>query len=118
MSEYKPYSPFVVPMHFLTPTTTIVRGVSVKKYNEPSEDNVFYGSFKTFGGTESQSNGVFSIVDTANIETWYRPDITADCRICLSENLDKLYEIIGTPENINMRNIYMKFKVQAINGGA
>lgn len=117
MSEYKPSSPFIVSMHFLMPTTTVVKGVNVKKYNKPSDENAFFGSFKTFGGTETQSNGIYSVIDTANIETWYRPDITADCRICLAENHDKLYEIIGTPENINMRNIYMKFKVQAINGG-
>lgn len=118
MSKYKPSLPFNTPMYLLIPTAEIIRGVEVKKYGEPSTGFLIYGSFKTFGGTESQSNGVYSVIDTANIETWYRPDITSNCRICLAEDQDKIYEVIGTPENINMRNIYIKIRVQAVNGGA
>lgn len=117
MSNYKPSSPFNVPMYLLIPTTTIVKGVEVKKYSEPSLSNLIYGSFKTYGGTESQDNGVYFVIDTANIETWFRPDIKSDCRICLAEQSNKFYEIIGEPENINMRNQFMKFRVQAIKGG-
>ena len=51
------------------------------------------------------------------IETWYRPDVTAKCRIKVMQTGD-VYEIIGKPENINMRNQYLKFKVQAVEGGA
>ena len=71
---------------------------------------------KTFGGTERTNNDVVTIEDTAVIETWYRPDIKADCRI---QNADgKTYEVIGTPENINMRNQILKFKIRAVSGGA
>lgn len=118
MRAYKPSFPFNVPMYLLIPTTTIIKGVEVKKYPEPSADQLIYCSFKTYGGTESESNGVYSLIDTANIETWYRPDITADCRLCLAEKTSKVYEVIGEPENINMRNQFIKFKVQAVAGGA
>ena len=118
MSDYKPSFPFNVPMYLLTPTTTTVKGVAVKRYPEPTEGELIYCSFKTYGGTESNNNGVYTVLDTANIETWYRPDIKASCRLCFAENTAKVYEIIGEPENINMRNQFMKFKVQSVKGGA
>ena len=117
MASYKPSLPFNVPMYVLTPIYSKVKCVTVKKYPEPTDDNLFYGSFKTFGGTESESNGVLTVLDTASIETWYRPDITSGCQIKLVEN-NKVYEVIGEPENINMRNQFMKFKVQRVTGGA
>lgn len=119
MNEYKPPLPFTAPVYLLIPTSIKkVKGVLVKEYPEPSDDMIIFCSFRTFGGTEVQSNGIYTVLDTANIETWYRPDITADCRICLAEQPDKVYDIIGTPENINMRNQFLKFKVQAVGGGA
>lgn len=116
--SYKPSLPFSVPAHILTPTTTTVKGVVKKTYNNPTENNLFYCSFRTFGGTESSSNGVYSVVDTANIETWFRPDIKANCRIVLAEDSSKVYEVIGEPENIELRNQFIKFKVQRVTGGA
>ena len=77
-------------------------------------DDIFC-SFRTYGGTESTSNDVLVVNDTAIIETWYRPDITSSSQIKLG---DKVYEVIGEPENIEMRNQFMKFKVQAVRGGA
>lgn len=49
------------------------------------------------------------------METWYRPDITSASMIRVD---GKDYEILGTPENINMANIYLKIKVKAVKGGA
>lgn len=119
MSEYRPALAFNVPMFLLIPTgTKIVKGVTVKEYPEPANGELIYCSFRSFGGTESTKNGVYSVIDTANIETWYRPDIKADCKICFAENTSKIYEIIGTPENIEMRNQFLKFKVKAVSGGA
>ena len=78
---------------------------------------MFFGSFKTYGGTEKNVNGVYSIEDTANIETWYKPDIKANCRIAVA-NTEAIYDILGEPENINMRNQFLKFKVKRVKGGA
>lgn len=118
MNEYKPNYPFHVPMFLLIPKSETVKGVLVKTYPAPSDGILFFGSFKTYGGTETTSNDVFSVLDTANIETWYRPDIQSDCRIVLAQNPEKVYEILGVPENMNLQNQFLKFKVQAVSGGA
>lgn len=114
-TAYKPALPYTVAAELLIPTYSIEKGVKVKTFPETGARlNV---SMKTYGGTETDVNGAFSIRDTANIETWYRPDIKADCRLKILQT-GKVYEIIGSPENIDMRNQFMKFKVEAIEGGA
>ena len=77
----------------------------------------FFGSFKTYGGTEKTVNGVYSIEDTANIETMYRPDITGVCRIARAED-KAVFDIINEPEDINQRHQFLKFKVKRLKGGA
>ena len=105
---------FNVPIKVLVPTCTKVSGVLKKTY--PDDGFLIFVSFKSFGGTERDVNGVYSIEDTANIETWYRPDIKSDCRIKLENGA--VYEIINEPENIEMRNQFCKFKVKRVKGGA
>lgn len=116
MADYKPSVPFNVPMFLLKPTYEVVKGVRKKVYPEASKDLMIYGSFKTYGGTERNVNDVYAIEDTANVETWFRPDILADCRMQLTDG--KQFEIINEPENINQRNQWLKFKVRRITGGA
>ena len=112
---YKPNTPYNVPM-FLHTVVDMEEdyGVSQKTY---SKGILFYGSFRTFGGTERTYDGIYAVENTAVIETWYRPDIKSDCRISIP-SLGTTYESLGKPENINMRNQQMKFKVIAIEGGA
>lgn len=74
-------------------------------------------NFKTYGGTEKEVNGVIAVEDTATITTWYRPDITSDCILRrLTDGAD--FEILGEPENIEQRNMILRFKVRRIKGGA
>lgn len=113
MADYKPSAPFNVAAFFLVPKITSVKGVKKKTFVPETE--AFFCSFKTFGGTETQTNGLTSVENTAVIETWYDPKFTSDAGMRVG-NVD--YEILGTPENINMRNQYVKFKVRAIKGGA
>lgn len=113
--SYRPNTIFMTPMYLLSPVTETVKGVPVKRYPDVSGGTLIYGSFKTFGGTESVSNDVLTVVDTAVIETWYRPDLEADSRLVIN---GKTYEVLGTPENIEMRNQFMRFKVRAVGGGA
>lgn len=116
MADFKPQLPYTVPIELLTPERyETVKGV--RKPVFPESGSRLNCSFKTYGGTENTQNGVYSVIDTANIETWYTPEIKADCRIKLLET-GAIYEIIGEPENINMRNQYCKFKVRRIKGGA
>lgn len=115
--HYKPEVPFNVPMKLLTPTTVKVKGVNKKAFPNPDDAPLIFGSFRTFGGTESTVNGVFTVIDTATVETWFRPDIKPNCRIYLCESGDT-FEVVGTPENIEMRNQYLKFRVQRVGGEA
>lgn len=114
---YRPKSNFNVGMKLLIPTWSTVSGVRRKTY--PANGDIIFGSFKSYGGTvikEKGKDGIFTIEDTADIETWYRPDIKSDCRIMLESGA--IYDIANEPENIEMRNQFMKFKVLRVKGGA
>jgi len=124
MARYKQTIPFNTPMLLLIPTTTYVKGVNQKTYpniGEMSEEDKaryrFNGACRSFGGTETVINDVYAIKDTVNIETWFRPDIKADCGICILDT-GEIYDILGKPENIELRNQYMKFKCERRKGGA
>ena len=98
-----------------TPVSDRSLGVTVKTYADVS--GVVAVSWKSYGGTETTSNGVLSVEDTAQVVCWYRPDIRSGCRLVrLSDGA--VYEIIGDPENIEMRNQFLKFKVSRAKGGA
>lgn len=114
MKEFTPSMPYTVAIELLKPTMATVKGVPTKTF--PSTGIHLNCSFKTYGGTETTENDLYSVIDTANVETWYRPDITSDCRIKVLETGCE-YEIIGKPENIDMRHQFMRFKVRAIEGG-
>ena len=116
--SYRPAEQFNVPMLLLNPTWETVNGVAKKTYPKPEEapeDSVIYGSFKTFGGTKTENNGIIGVENTAKIATWYRPDIKADSRIVLLQN-NAAYELMGDPENIEMRNQFMEFSVKRAGG--
>lgn len=117
MAEFKPALPFNSPFRLLVPFKSKVNGVVTKTYPEVENGELIFASFKTYGGTESETNGVYTVIDTADVQTWYHPDIKSDCIITNAETGEK-YEIIGAPENINMRNQFLKFKVKRIKGGA
>jgi SPP1 family predicted phage head-tail adaptor len=114
-SVFQPSSPFSVAMKLLVPTETMVKGVRKTVYSEPANSFQFFGNFKTYGGTENFSNDVYTIYDTAIIETWYNPSITSDCKIYICES-GREYRIISEPEDIELRHQYMKFKVERIGG--
>jgi len=95
---------------------TIVSGAPEYTYIDAT-DPVIFCSFKTYGGTESVVNGLISIDNTASLVTWYRPDIKASDRIELLQD-GSLWEIIGEPENVEMRNQTLMFKVRKVTGGA
>lgn len=112
--SYRPNEPYNTPIELLNMIETkTVRGVDKKVY--PAEGEVIFCSFKTYGGTETTVNGVLTVVDTANVETWYRPDIVSSSRIKLGS---KVYEVMGEPEDIEQRHQFLKFKVRGVKGGA
>jgi len=102
-------------MRLQTPTSKRVNGVLVKEFTDVPD--IVFVNFKTFGGTERMNNDVYIVEDTAQIVCWYRPDITAGCRMArLSDGA--VYDIIGEPENLEMRNMFLKFKIRRVKGGA
>lgn len=115
---YRPQNTFNVPLLLLTPTYTTVSGVRKKTFPDVSTGFLFFGSFKSYGGTERDVNGVYSIEDTATVETWFNPEIKSGCRIVLAGIQNAVYEIMGEPENVEMRNQFMTFKVSRVKGGA
>ena len=121
MKEFKPSLPYSVPIELLVPTYKTMKGVPQKTF--PSTGIRLNCSFKSYGGTESVKSlegvkdGLLLVIDTALVETWYRPDIKPDCRIKLCETGEE-YDIKGKPEDINRRHQFLRFKVQAVEGGA
>ena len=115
--NYKPSAPFSVAMKLLVPTTTSAYGVTKKEFTAPAASEQFFGSFRTFGGTEMQQDGVLSVVDTAVVDTWYRPDIKANCQIYLCDT-GQTYDIVSDPEDIDFRHQYLQFKVRKVGGKA
>lgn len=110
-------------MRLQTPTSVKTLGVNKKTYADA--EGVLMVNMKTFGGTETSNNGVLTVEDTAQIVCWYRPDIRSDCRLVrLADGFHEngqpkaVYEIVGEPENIEMRNQFLKFKVRRVKGGA
>lgn len=117
MAQFKFAGPLNVPLILLIPTYTQAYGVKTKNYPDINEGILIFGTFRTFGGTERDVNGLYSIENTATIETWYRPDIQSDCRIGIPAT-GEIYDILGEPENISMRNQYLRLKVLQVKGGA
>lgn len=103
------------PLQLQQPVTAFSYGVSTKTYENIK--GVLMANFKTFGGTEKTVNGIISVEDTAQIVCRYSPDIKSDTRVVLLQT-GAVYEILGEPENIEMRNMFLKFKVRRIKGGA
>ena len=112
---WKPSAPFNVAMKLLVPVTTQSYGAGKKNFSAPENSELFYGSFRTFGGTESIKDDVYTVINTGVINTWYRPDIKANCQIYLCDT-EQIYDIVSDPEDIDFRHQYMQFKVQKIGG--
>ena len=111
------------PLRLQQPVTRVSYGVN-KKISENTK-SVVMANFKTFGGTEKNDNGIISVEETAQVVCRYRPDIKSDTRIVLltagtneKGEPNAVYEILGDPENIEMRNMFLKFKVRRVKGGA
>lgn len=113
--KYKSAMPYNVAMILLVPTMKKVKGVEKPTYPEPKDGFHFFGSFRTFGGTESNINEVYSVQDTATIDTWYDPQFRANCRIVVEET-GGIYEIMGAPEDIEMRHQFLQIRVQRLGG--
>ena len=119
---YEIKEPYTTAMYLLKPTVIRSKGVEEKTFPHCEGQPIINCLFKTYGGTvntssnEKNINDIIAVVDTAIVETWYDPNITADCRLAFDD--DNQYEILGTPENISMRNKTLKIRLKKVAGGA
>ena len=116
--DFSPIFPFDVPMKLLIPIETTVKGVTKKTFPDPKDvTTIFWAGFRTFGGTESNVNDVYTIYDTAVIDTWYDPAFKADCQVYDIET-GFFWEIISDPEDINRDHQFCQFKIRKVGGKA
>ena len=115
-SAYKPeaFTGTRMRVELLKPAAGSYHGVSNPTY--PATGEALFVSWKSFGGTETVADGVYSVIDTAYVTCRWRPDIKSDCRLKRSDGA--VYEIKGEPENINMENRILAFHVERIKGKA
>lgn len=113
MTEYKPNLPFNVPFHILSLEKVFINGVKSQKYME--NDATYFGSVKSYGGTEKTVNGVYVIEDTIVVDMWYTPNLKTKDRIKLLED-GSVYEVMNTPEDINRHHKWMQFKAVRVHG--
>lgn len=112
------------PFYYYVGTYQKTNGVNKRVFTIDTDDDnkpvVRFCNFSTYGGNEYENNGVIVVDDTANVVCWFDPAITAGGAIQLCENglQSDLFEILGTPENIEQRNQELTFKVRRFKGGA
>lgn len=111
---YRPMQPFNVPALILNASFEKINGVSKKVF---TAGETFFCSAKSYGGSERIENNKYVIEDTLDIETWFRADIKAADNIRLLDDGSE-WEVMNTPEDIDRRHLYLKFKVKRIKGGA
>lgn len=118
-TRYRRHGPYATPVMLMTPSgVEVTQGIERKTY---ADAGIINAQIKTYGGTEQSVNGLYSVIDTAMLETWYRPDITSGCRIRrmdVPQDAAVVYEVIGAPEDIEMRHQTLRCRIQAVTGGA
>ena len=103
------------PCRLQMPTTENINGALKKTYS--NAEYVTMCNFSTYSSADSESDGVGVVAENMTVTTFFDPAIVSGCRLVNLEN-GLLYEIVGAPENVEMRNMFSVFKVQRVRGGA
>lgn len=111
--QYQPQTPFNVPFRILSLEKEFENGVNLQKYVEG--ETIFFCSAKSYGGTERTVNDVYVIEDTLIVDAYFEPSLKSKDRIRFLDD-GSVYEVMNTPENINRRNQYMRFKAVRVHG--
>ena len=111
---YKPANirEFVTPAVHKKATSETIDGRSTKGYTEAG---TIRGKFKQKGTAETNANSLTLINEKTTFITWYKADIKAADILTIGE-VD--FEIVGQPENVEMRSRYMVLTLERISGGA
>ena len=102
----------VTPAVHKKPTYSEVNGRSFKNYNVVGN---LRGKFKLKGTSEKNANGLTVVNTTTTYTTWYKSDLAAN-DILIIGGVE--YEIIGEPENVEMRGRYTILNLERTGGGA
>lgn len=111
---YKPANirEFITPAVHKKATTETINGRTSKVYTEVG---TVRGKFKQKGTAETNANGLTLINEKTTFITWFKADFAA-ADILTINGID--YEIIGEPENVEMRSRYAVLTLERISGGA
>ena len=112
MADYKPQLPFNVPAMHMSCTVKSESGMKTESFTDTS---MFFCSAKSYGGTEKMVNDIYVIEDTWVIDTWFNKAFKKGDHIRFLDD-GREFKILASPENINRRGQYMRFKVVAIGG--
>ena len=112
---YKPAKirEFVTPAIHKKPTHTQVNGRTAK-VEYVAVGNI-KGKFKLKGTAETNANGLTVVVNKTTFTTWWKNDFEASDILTIG---GINYEIIGKPENVEMRGRYALLNLEEIEGGA
>lgn len=103
------------PCMLQTPESINITGVVTKTFTDSGK--AFTANFSTYGSTERTSNDVLTVEENTTVTTWYSPDLAAGCRIKRLTD-GAVFEIVGEPENVELRNMFSVCKVRRVRGGA
>lgn len=111
---YKPANirEFVTPAVHKKATTVTINNRIKKTY---TDIGTVRGKFKQKGTAETNANGLTVINEKTTFTTWFKADFAA-ADILTINGVD--YEIIGIPENVEMRSRYAIITLERIGGGA
>lgn len=111
---YKPANirEFVTPAIHKKATSKTVNGRTQKAFTEVG---TVRGKFKQKGTAETNANGLTVVSQKTTFITWFKADFAA-ADILTINGAD--YEIIGAPENVEMRGRYAVLTLERISGGA
>lgn len=111
---YKPANirEFITPAVHKKATSKTVNNRTTKKLVEVG---TVRGKFKQKGTAETNANGLTVINEKTTFTTWFKADFAA-ADILTINGVD--YEIIGIPENVEMRSRYAIITLERIGGGA
>ena len=111
---YKPANirEFVTIATHKKPTSATVNGRTQKTFTEAG---TVRGKFKQKGTAETNANGLTVVSQKTTFTTWFKADFAA-ADILTINGVD--FEIIGAPENVEMRGRYAVLTLERISGGA
>jgi head-tail adaptor len=75
----------------------------------------FFANFSTYGSSEQERNGIDIVEENTILTTWYNPRIEAGCRIVRLTD-GKIFDVVGEPENVEMRDMFSVVKVRRVRG--